>query len=183
MGCIPWIYDGTLFMNKEKLTVTEKILELYDSYPKYCKRVQFKAGGYANAEDVVQEAFCNALRYSASYDEGLPIENWFSTILNNALRDFMKKERMEGMSDSPAEEEGTDTLDNTHFKSELVEKLMQEVQEYEEPARKALTAAIGYGWKPSEIATFSPLSANHIRVILHRFKESMRQRYGQEVCS
>lgn len=161
---------------------TDKIMELYEEYPKYCKRIQGRVGGMVNAEDVVQEAFCNALRYQASYNPEQPIDNWFSTVLNNAVTLWLRQERLEGMSDG-YEEEGTDTLDNAHFKTELVSEIIKEIHGYDEPSRTALESAVVYGWHPREIATFSPLSANHIRVILHRFKEAMRQRYGQEVCS
>jgi RNA polymerase sigma factor (sigma-70 family) len=136
-----------------------------------------------NAEDVVQEAFSRALRYRDSYRTDNPIEGWFSRILINAASDFQRIERLNGLSDGHDDEEGTESLDNSHFKSEMVGKVLSHLDEYDEDSRTVIEAFYVYGWLPREIAEFSPLSSGNIYVIIHRFKEAMRQRYGQEVCS
>lgn len=161
----------------------DAIMELYDEFPRYCKRIQGRVGGIVNAEDVVQEAFSRALRYKDSYSNDNPIEHWFNTILMNSVSDFQRIERLGGLSDGYEEEEGTDSMDNSQFKSEMVERVLNHLEEYDKDSRKVLEASLVYGWLPREIAEFSPLSANHIRVTIHRFKEAMRVRYGQEVCS
>lgn len=165
------------------MTTTERILALYEEgYDQMVNRVKYRVGGPVNAEDVVQEAFANALKYEASYDESVPIENWFSTILTNAAHDFLSQERMEGMT-THNEEEGTDTLDNLCFQQEMIGKVVEEIDKRESPEKDALRGFVLLGWKATEIAQYLPMTANHIRVLVHRFKEEMRQKYGDEVCS
>jgi RNA polymerase sigma-70 factor (ECF subfamily) len=164
-------------------SVTDQIMELYEEYPKFCKRVQGRVGGTVNAEDVVQEAFSRALRYKESYRDGTSIGGWFNRILINAVSDFNRIERLNGLSDGHEEEEGTDLMDNLQFRTQLVGKVLGHLDEYDDETREVIEAYYVYGWLPREIAEFSALTPGNIRVIIHRFKEAMRQRYGQEVCS
>ena len=167
------------------MTTDEKLTELYAKrYKKFVNRVKYRVGGEVNAEDVVEEAFANALQYSSSYDGSVPIENWFSTILHNAANAFRREEQMNGMTDNDEEEEGTDTLDNIVFKEEMANTILNEIEKIESPeTRKILHSYIIKGWKTREIATWSTLSHSHIRVLIHRFKADMSDKYGQDMCS
>ena len=134
----------------------------------------------ADAEDVVQEAFCNAMRYVDAYVDKEKLENWFGTILSNAANDFARQERRTGMTSD--EDELTDDLDTIAFREEMVSKVLGEIEaEPDEDVRRALTANVLYQWKPGEIATWSPLSGGHIRILIHRFKVAMREKYGDEL--
>lgn len=162
----------------------EKLTIMYEEeYRRYVKRVQNRVGNVWNAEDVVQEAFHNALKYLDSYDGSVPLDNWFSTILNNAARDCQRQDRLDGMSYGDEDEEGTDTLDNTSFKTEMVHKVAQEIQNLRGPTKAAIAGVVMYGWKPSEVAKISPLTAGHIRVLVHRFKEDMQEKYSADMRS
>ena len=166
------------------MSTLEKLTIMYEEeYQKYIKRVQNRVGNVWNAEDVVQESFTRALKYLDSYDGSVPLDNWFSTILNNAARDCKKQEMLDGMSYGDEDEEGTDTLDNSSFKTEMVEKIAGEIHQLHGPIRAALAGTVIHGWKPSEVAEISTLSANHIRVLLCRFKDEMREKYGADMCS
>ena len=62
-----------------------------ENYGRILKRMTFRAGGIHQAEDIVQEAYCRALKY---YSE-LKVEEfdrWFSMILNNAYNDYKRDE-------------------------------------------------------------------------------------------
>jgi RNA polymerase sigma factor (sigma-70 family) len=74
-----------------------------DNFNNLVKRITNQAGNVHNAEDVVQEAFVRAIQYLPSYDGKLPFENWFSRILQNALRQFKLEERNYGMNMSNEE--------------------------------------------------------------------------------
>lgn len=79
----------------------ETIEQFYiDNHETYIKRIYRQAGGLANAEDVVQEAFLRALQYSDSYTvrEDSDMEKWFNSILRRALVDFKRIETKQGMT-------------------------------------------------------------------------------------
>ncbi len=55
----------------------------------------------AGGEDVVQEAFCRALKFYGSYDERRgKLETWFNTILFNSLRDNQRASKGSGQEES-----------------------------------------------------------------------------------
>ena len=157
----------------------DKITKLYEEgYPKYVKMIKHRVGGEVNAEDVVQEAFTNALQYLSSYDGSVPIENWFWTILVNAARDFRRQELRCGMTDTE-EEESTDPLDFTAFKEEILESVINDIEQVEsKELRKVLKAYLIDGWKTREIAAWSTFTHAHIRVLIHRFKQGLKEKYN-----
>ena len=67
------------------------------------KKLAGRVGTRYNAEDVVQEAYARALKYFRAWTyDGVGTEldsfnRWFTTILNNACREFQYEERGQGM--------------------------------------------------------------------------------------
>ena len=163
------------------MNTLDELMHMYDEeYPAFVKRVSYRVGGMTNAEDVVQEAFTRALTYIEAAREINSVRAWFTTILNNATRDFKQEERMDGMvRDEPV----TEPLDELCFKHELIETVLAEADKYSMPENEVLMLAIRHEWKPREISKISPLNPNNIRVIIHRFKHKMRHKYGDEVYS
>ena len=56
------------------------------------KKIAFRMGSREAAEDVVQEAYYRALRYSDSYINTRPFNNWFSVILRNCVAEYKNTE-------------------------------------------------------------------------------------------
>lgn len=162
----------------------EKITKLYEEeYLKYIKMMRYRVGGEINAEDVVQEAFANALQYIDSYDGSVPIENWFWTILTNAAKDFRRQELRCGMTDATEDEE-TESMDTIAYKNEIFEKALEEINNVESrELRKVLIAYFVNGWKTREIAKWAIYSHAHIRVLIYRFRQALREKYGEDMCS
>lgn len=151
------------------------------SRDKYVKSIRNMMGSVHSAEDAVQEAFCRALKYWKSFD-GDNIQGWFWTILRNAARDIKKEDRLDGMTTGSDEEEGTDILDEIMFRNEVLDLIEEDINQYTGSHRVALKCAIMYQWLPQEIAKITDLTATHIAVIVHRFKQEMRDKYGAEMC-
>ena len=152
-----------------------------DKYNIYVKRMIYRVGSKENAEDVVQDAFCNAFKYFKAYDKSLPLEQWFKTILNNSARRFKKQERMDGMSD----DEGTEELDEISFTNEIAEKIADEIENpnYASPTQEVLRCFYLEGWLPRDIAKISSLSPTRIREIIYEFKGKMQRKYGEDMRS
>ena len=163
--------------------IIEDLAKLYDSdFNRMVKRVSYRVGGKINGEDVVQEAFCRAIKYvdtfepglSESKDSGDELRSWFNTLLNNAARDFKRQEDLEGMG-----EEGSETLDSSYLSEEIVAKITEDVSKMSGPAQKVIEGYFLLGRKPREIAKYSPLSPSNIRVTIHRFKKEMNRKYKE----
>jgi RNA polymerase sigma factor (sigma-70 family) len=63
------------------------------NFNKYVLQMEFRAGSYQDAEDIVQDSYEKALRYFNSYDPSIDFEKWLNTIRYNCLKDHRKKER------------------------------------------------------------------------------------------
>lgn len=158
----------------------EALEQLYrDNYQSYVKRICNRVGGIHNAEDVVQESFTRALQYADSYDSSRSIERWFSTILQNAQRDFLREQRLLGMSlthDEPDEELSYDKIDDTN----LVARIEAEIDSYEEPHRGILHFLFVKGYKPLEVTHIVPNTNNRaIAMLASRFRKLMFEKYGE----
>lgn len=166
-----------------KSETTNKVLELTEFYTaqkdRLIKRISYRAGSMHNAEDVVQEAFTRALTYIEAYDpEVRPLPAWFNTILNNALKDFKKAERNAG---TVTEEGVVEDLDLEIFKSEVVEELVKQIQEMQEPAKEILKQFVVLGYTAKEVVRTTDLNIHTVRKCIADFYKSAREQYGSIV--
>lgn len=75
-----------------------------ENHQKLSKRMAWRAGTPEGGEDVVQESYYRALKYAASFN-GDNFGKWFSTILNNCLREYKNAEKGYSPVEVDAEEE------------------------------------------------------------------------------
>jgi RNA polymerase sigma factor (sigma-70 family) len=156
----------------------EELTELYtDKRQSFINQVTRRVGSKADAEDVVQEAMVKALTYLETWSGEKPLEHWFRVILFNATKAFKTVEWKEGMTDN----EHTDTAEELHIREELVDRVVKDIEKVKEPDQTALKGVLMHQWTPMEVAEYSPMTANHIRVVLHKFRKKMQQKYRQEV--
>jgi RNA polymerase sigma factor (sigma-70 family) len=131
----------------------------------------------ANAEDVVQEAYTKALTYIDKYNsERGEFDQWFSTILNNVLKDFKKIEHARGVVYLDAEEFNLPSelvtspkLEGERFRNGLKELIAKQ------PVRRQTILTLYYidGWEPHEIASLLGVPFGNIRLIIHYFKSTV----------
>ena len=164
----------------------EEIYALYESdWDGFVKRISNRVGGAVNAEDVVQEAFTRALKYHKVFDSKRSLKKWFNTVLNNAAADFVREERDKGgvrYDEDEVVEETTDTLDKLMFDSEMVEKVIAHIDELVDPARTAVRGHLVYGYTSEEVAQYcEDIKPATIRKLVQRFKESMVEKYGEDM--
>lgn len=153
-----------------------EILEKFykDNYNKLCKAVARRAGGDYNAEDVVQEAFCRALKYWPTFNpERRPLEGWFVSILNNSLRDF-KREEMSAGTHVEFDEEEHDGLEMSQTDAKMVEKVQDLINQKGDGQRDVLELHFMFGYKPAEIVEILDVNNSTVRQTIWRFKEEVR---------
>ena len=125
------------------------------------------------AEDVVQEAYFRACNYWATYDGEQGFNTWFSSILNNAIKDFFKEEALHGMGtslDSTEIDEGSRLLDRL-----TLEELLGFINRQPERIARILNLHIIQGYRSDEVAQLVPESADNIRKIVQRFRAEVRK--------
>lgn len=153
-----------------------------DNYNTFCKRFVGRAGSYENAEDIIQEAFARALKYSDSFDSSKrEFGSWFNTICTNALRDFKNTEKMQGMSIS-FDETGPELLPEPFNTEKLVVKkeIHKRIMQKEESTRTVLDLYLYKGYMPSDIVAVTEHPRGTILSIIARFTREMKDWYKIE---
>jgi len=160
-----------------------------ENFDKLVKRFSHRAGGVADAEDVVQEAFALALKYKDSFnpdnvygEKGHKTEfgGWFNGILNNSLKLYKKKERLLGMSVEYSEDMD-ELVPLMEWEDNLIEAVKKDIARKPEQVRQALWLYIFKQYKPREIAQVVEMSNAYIRTSVKEFKQEMRAKYGEVV--
>ena len=155
------------------------ILEYYEeNFDRLVKKISYRVGGHHNGEDVVQEAFARAIKYKHTF-RAVPeeFERWFTTILNNATRDFKKEDRRGGMTSDAYESE---ELDLDMNRERLAREVRQEMTKLK-PDHATILDMFYSGHTAKEITEVVDTSVPNIRKIVYRFKESMKEKYGADM--
>ena len=142
-----------------------------DNYDLLCRRVNFRAGGICNAEDVVQEAFTRAIKYINSFDNSSrEFGAWFNTILNNSLRDFKRDELTYGTC-SPLEEADGETYCEELQLSEG--QLKRALVVLSDQSREILRLNVTLGYTPKEISEVTGIPRKTVRNKLLEIKSGI----------
>lgn len=153
------------------------LAEYYEKqYETLLKKIHRRAGGYHNAEDVVQEAFARALVYIGNFDPARNMGAWFNTILMNALKDFNQQERNQG--GIRVEEEFSDEVDDIMIRRDCVEAIASEVDEMPEPNREIIRQFVFLGYRAKSISRHLQVNIHTVRKTIQDFYNDIRQRYG-----
>lgn len=152
-----------------------------DDYKNTCKKISNRVGGYYNAEDVVMEAFTRAMRSIGNFnpDKG-DFSNWFISILNNSRKDFVKEERMLGMSVNHIEfdEELHDPIPMDDGDYQLVKMIKEEIENLPPETKNICHAFFVCEMTPREIHQLLGVDIRRVNNVTSRFKQQMREKYG-----
>lgn len=158
----------------------EAIEQLYrDNFEMYTKSLMGRAGGLANAEDIVQEAFYRALKYNDSYDPArVDLNSWFSTILKRAMYDFKRAELKQGMAtDKESREEPT--VDTDGFEQKVAEDLLEEIEGRKPNHQNILHLFFIKNYAPRDITEVLNENISNVKKVLDRFKLEMQLKYQE----
>lgn len=141
-----------------------------------------RAGSHHNAEDVVQEAFTRALKYHRSFNNNLPFDVWFSRILENSLRTHTKERKAQGMVYG-------NKIDNlaTHTPNSFLRRFLSEIKEdidnLSDRRKEVMNLSFFMEYTPTDISKIVNMSVGAVRIMIHRFREELRFKYGKGVYS
>lgn len=158
--------------------LTNTIIEKFyrENYKKLCKQARFRARDTAGViyEEVVQEAFCRALKYKDKYDGSKTLDAWFNTILNNAAKDLGAKERLSGMSVEVEEDHISISEDYLDYDL-LLDDIRSRIDALDNAEhRNILYMYFIKDMTPKEISELSEESLAKCKMVISRFKKTLR---------
>jgi RNA polymerase sigma factor (sigma-70 family) len=144
------------------------------------KRLINRAGGIENAEDILQESFVRAIKYRAHFNpKKRELGAWFNTIMNNALKDFKRDERMGGMV--VQYEEGMDeSYEMSQTDPDMKLRILRAIAKRDLNTRSALHLYFIEEHKVKEIKEILDVPYKTVESIIYRFKADMSDAFGED---
>jgi RNA polymerase sigma factor (sigma-70 family) len=133
------------------------------------------AGNPADAEDLLQSTFVQAMQKAASFDARQPLLPWLCGILAGEAKNLRRREdrrRSEPLPDLAGD--GTGPLAASE-RSELVAALRQHVEQLPGEQRQVLLLQLQHGLTPAEIAEALGAAPGTVRMRLHRGLAALRR--------
>lgn len=158
--------------------MTNQIIEDHfkANYGRLLKRMTFRSGTEWDAEDVIQEAYCRALKYFKTYD-GKHLDQWFSTILNNTLRDYKRSEK--GLNTVSLEEDELDGVACSSVPDRVMFEIAQRINQKPPDQQEVLHRYFMEGYTVREIHEITGYSYEGAFKLVKRFKRNeLEGRYG-----
>lgn len=149
-------------------------------YKKWYFAVRYKAKTHEVAEEVIQEACYRALKYAPTYNSEKPFDDWFFTILNNALMDKMREERHSGMSVQYKEEFETGYVPDG-WSYDVMRKIRQDINKLPSPRKDICKLYFCAGYTPREITQIVDSTNNAVRSIIKRYRKTIEENYAEEM--
>lgn len=162
-----------------------KIEQFYIAeYDNLVRKLSRKAGGIEHAEDIVQEAFYRALKYSDAYNPmERPLETWFNTILRRAMYDHKRIELKQGMT-AAIDSGETEAVEIDGVKQRMADEIYEAIIERKHDEHKqVLFLALIRNYPPRDIVEVLDVGIHNVNQIISRFKTEMGERYGYDRTS
>ncbi len=149
-------------------------------YDNCCKSLVRRSGSYENSEDIVQEAYARALKHWETWDENRGVfATWFNTILQNALKDFLRADRNSGMGMSKEEEgDGENALENAYLDKQAAGYVRKAIRAAPGETGRALELYFLKGYKPKDIYEVVDMPPKTVRQYIWRFRKRMEEELG-----
>lgn len=145
------------------------------------KAIANQAGGIVNAEDIVQEAYCRALKHIDSFDsEKASLEVWVQRIIKRCMFDFKRQELQQGMvrDEMDGEEPYEDFRD---LGVSTLKEVATEIDKRKKSHQEVLRLTFLKGYRPREIAEIVEEGSRAIEHIIRQFKLDMMAKYQEGV--
>ena len=143
---------------------------------KFVKRMYFRSGNSAMAEDIVQTAYERAIMYEAPTDLRI-FDAWFSTILNNCLRDAQAEEKGYSYRDEEAEET-TEDISCPHYPSRVMAEIYELINTKSVGQIEILTLFFKQEYSAIDISRITTNSYAKTHQIIQRFRNELKELYG-----
>ena len=125
------------------------------------------------AEEVVQEAYCRALKYFDGFNPEIkPFSTWFNRILNNSCSSCMQEEGGNSLSmdDDDQDLEPYRIMEDVSIPFDLVVLIQESMKKQKQDVYEVLNMFFNLGMKTREIAECVEYNHGNIRQIIRRFR-------------
>lgn len=147
-----------------------------ENYNKTLKRMSFRAGTVWAAEDVVMEAYYRALKYQRSFD-GTNWDRWFSTILNNTLREHKNQEK--GYTPVEFDEDEDEGTQCTNYSGHVMAQVYELIQTKSLIQIEILMLYFHQEYTARDISRVTEYKYSQIHQIIYRFKQELKDLYHE----
>lgn len=142
------------------------------------KRISFRIGGnFHGAEDIVQTAYERAIRYRDSFNGDL-FDKWFSTILNNSLREYQNEEKgyvQAGEDD----EEIAESVSCPHYPTHIMREVFELIDTKSEIQIEVLTLYFRHEYSAIDISRITNIPYKTAHQIIQRFRNELKELYRE----
>ena len=151
-----------------------------NNYNLLVKRIKSRRMQEADAEDVVQEAFVRAIKYSGSFSPKVQeIGAWFNTILNNTFKDYRRANFTGDFSFVEEMLEDTEMSEEVWMDRDMVDRIRYEILFLPSKHASIVHLVLINGYKYKEVSQILDEKLENIKKVLYRFKQKIREKYGE----
>lgn len=163
--------------SSNKFKERNQVIEAYyrANKRKLVQKVSGRAGTPENAEDIVQNAFVNALQYWTP--EVKDMDAWFGRILSSCLKRFMSDDRRYGTTDE-FDEEMHEGVKMGHADQDLIDKVIRDIKGKNKQNQEILDLYFVKQLLPADIVEIMDVPNITVRQCVIRFKAEVREKYG-----
>ena len=162
--------------------------EIYQRYAKAMFNVTMRiVNNYAEAQDVMQDAFVSAFRHLGTFKAESTFGAWLKRIVVNSAIQHMKKKRLDLMPITPKVERGVATDDDGHHgwsddaDRYQVEHVRRAVQQLPDGYRTVLTLYLFEGYDHGEIAEIMGITESTSKSQYNRAKAKLKDIISEHI--
>lgn len=142
------------------------------------KRIAFRIGGnFHGGEDIVQTAYERAIRYHQSFN-GDSFDKWFSTILNNSLREYQNEERGYVRQDDE-EDEVAENLACPHYPQHIMREVLELIDTKSKIQMEVLNLYFRQEYTAIDISRITSIPYGTSHQIIQRFRNELKELYKE----
>ncbi len=142
---------------------------------RYVKRLTFRAGSPEDAEDIIQEAYYRALKYAKSCVPD-QFDRWFSTIINNCLREL--KNQNTGHSADEFNEDEADGLQCPHYSNHVMREIYELIDTKSLVQQEVLNLYFKNEFTAVDISRITSYTYAQCHQIIQRFRKELKELYS-----
>jgi RNA polymerase sigma factor (sigma-70 family) len=157
--------------------------EVYAKIEEHCranfesnvKKMSARNGTKHDAEDIIQETYCRALKYWATFTEDVTFDGWIYRLMSNAARDHWKAEKLRGATEKTylKDHPNGEVPPTQDFGVRLLE-VKKLIKDRPDNIRRVLELSLLHQYNATEVAEIVPESAVNVRKIVQRFRDDIK---------
>jgi len=172
------VLDEESLVRRAQQNDSDAFARLYEAnFDKIYRYVVVRIGDRAEAEDVTQQVFVNALRSIGSYRwQGVSFSAWLFRIAHNKAVDHLRKRTRQAVTplDEPLSDEGADPRLLVERKLDI-ERVLKATDKLTEAQREVIALRFTSGLPVAEVAEIMGKSPGAVKVLQHSAIVALRK--------